>query len=59
MFLNGISLNFGKKPRNIDFDPNSVFLLSNKISYADLWSLFLERITFKKNIFHLTSPPFT
>ncbi len=46
MFLNGISLNFCKKPRNVHFDLNSVFSLSYKISFADLRSLFMERITF-------------
>ncbi len=53
MFLNGISLNFCKKPRNVHFDLNSVFLLSYKISFADLKSLFMELITHVdvKNIF--------
>ncbi len=45
MFLNGISFYFYKKPRNVHFDLNSVFLLSYKISFADLRSLFMERIT--------------
>ncbi len=45
MFLNGISLDFCKKPKNVHFDLNSVFSLSYKISYADLMSLFMERIT--------------
>ncbi len=45
MFLNGISLSFCKKPRNVHFDLNSVFSLSCKINFADLWSLFMERIT--------------
>ncbi len=46
LFLNGISLDFCKKPRNIHFDLNSVFSLSYKISLANLRSLFMERITF-------------
>ncbi len=45
MFLNGISLDFCKKPKNVHFDLNSVFSLSCKISFGDLWSLFMERIT--------------
>ncbi len=45
MFLNGISLDLCKKPRNIHFDLNSVFSLSYKISFVDLSSLFMERIT--------------
>ncbi len=32
MFLNSISLDFCKKPRNIHFDLNSVFLLSIKLA---------------------------
>ncbi len=45
MFLNGISLNFCRNPRNVHFDLNSVFIsLSCKISFANLWSLFIERI---------------
>ncbi len=48
MFLNGIALNFCKKPRNVHFDLNSVFSLSFKISFADLRSLFMERITYGK-----------
>ncbi len=39
MFLNGISLDGCKKPRNGHFDLNSVFSLSYKISFADLRSL--------------------
>ncbi len=35
-----------KKKRTVDFDWNSVFSLSYKISFADLRSLFMERITF-------------
>ncbi len=46
MFLNGISFDFCKKPRNVHCDLNSVFSLSYKISFADLWSLFMERITY-------------
>ncbi len=47
MFLNGtISPDFCKKPRNFHFDLNSVFSLSYKISFADLRSLFTERITY-------------
>ncbi len=46
MFLNGISLDFYKKTRNVRFDLNSVFSLSCKISFADLWSLFMERFTY-------------
>ncbi len=38
MFLNGISLNFCKKPRIIHFDLKSVFSLSCKISSADLYT---------------------
>ncbi len=39
MFLNGISLNFCKIPRNVHFELKSVFSLSCKINFADLWSL--------------------
>ncbi len=46
MFLNGICLNFCKKARNVHFDLNSVFSFFCKISFADLWSLFMEHITF-------------
>ncbi len=53
MFLNGISLDFCKKPRNIHFDLNSVFLLSYKISFADLWSLFMECITNSLNLIEI------
>ncbi len=45
MFLNYISLDFCKKPREVPFDLNFVFSLSCKISFADLWSLFTELIT--------------
>ncbi len=38
MFLNDISLDFCKKPRNVHFDLNSVFSLSYKISFVDLRS---------------------
>ncbi len=44
MFLNGTSLDFCEKPRNIHFDLNSVFSLSYKISFADLRSLYMEHI---------------
>ncbi len=44
MFLNVISLDFCKKLRNVNFDLNSVFSPSCKISFADLWSPFMERI---------------
>ncbi len=47
MFLNGILLDFCKEPRNVHFDQNSVFSLFYKISFADLWSLFMEPITYK------------
>ncbi len=45
MFINSISLNFSKNPRNVHFELNSVFSLSYKISFANSWSLFMERIT--------------
>ncbi len=61
LFLNGISLNFYRKPRNVHFDLTSVFSLSCKISLADLWSLFMECITFgtlfsKKGYIHFCRP---
>ncbi len=43
--LEWYSLDFCKKPRNVHFDLNSIFSLSYKISFADLRSLFMERIT--------------
>ncbi len=53
MFLNSISLDFCKKLRNVHFDQNSVFSHSCKISFADLWSLFMERITIINQILHI------
>ncbi len=55
MFLNGISLDFCKKPRNVHFDLNSVFSPSYKISFADLRSVFMERITIAKTYTQATS----
>ncbi len=49
MFLNGISLNFCKKPRNVGFYLNSVFSLSYKIGLDDLRFIFMERITNTSN----------
>ncbi len=51
-FLNGISPDFCKKPRNVHFDLNSVFSLSYKISFTNLRSLFIERITYILNIIY-------
>ncbi len=48
MILNGISFDFCRKPRKVDFDLNSTFSLSYKISFADLRPLFMERIKFSK-----------
>ncbi len=48
IFLNGISLDFCRNPRNVHFDLNSVFSLSYRISFADLCSLFMDRITYSK-----------
>ncbi len=36
MFLNGTSLDFCKKPRNVHFDLNSGFSLSCKINFPDM-----------------------
>ncbi len=39
-----------KKTRNVHFDLNFIFSLSYKISFADLRSLFMERITYSLNM---------
>ncbi len=46
LFLNGISLDFCKNPRNIHFDLNSTFSLSYKISFADVRSLFMKCVPY-------------
>ncbi len=62
MFLNSISLDFCKKPRNVHFNPNSVFSLSYKIRFVDLrflkiiYFILLSTILMKTIMFVKTFP---